>query len=78
LWLLEFFYLGHIRLAVDHIDSLIEVFNQLLESLLSDEYLISLEKTEDVKRVSVMPDHLRMILLGELEVLVAFLPSDHA
>lgn len=66
------------RLAVDHVDGLVDVFHELLEPLLREEYLVGLVETEDIEGVGVVPDDSRVVLLRQLEVPVAVLGSDYA
>lgn len=76
--LLHLLGLGHVRLSVDHVDGLVYVFHELLESLLREKYLVGFVETEDIEGVGIVPDDSRVILLRQLEVPVAILRSDDA
>lgn len=75
---MHLFGLGHVGLPVDHVDCLVDVFHELLESLLREEYLVGFVETEDIEGVGIMPDDSRVVLLSQLEVPVAILRSDDA
>jgi hypothetical protein len=68
---------GHVGLAIDDVNGFIKILNQLFQPFLSDQNLISLEQTEDIQGVRIMPNNFGVIFLSDLEVIIALLGCDN-
>lgn len=70
--------LRHGRMTVHNIDGLVDVLNQFLQSLLSNQNPVGLEQAQDIQAVSVVPQDPREVTLGSGKVLVVVPTRYHA
>lgn len=64
-------------MTICNIDSLVDILDKLLQSLVSDQNFVSFEETQDIKTIAIVPENILNISLGQFKVAIDFLLSNN-